>query len=132
MNRELFKLDKMNTGEVSSLIRLVDVIKTNVLVLDEHLCRQGHSNLSLGVNGVPISIASHEKEILAARDKILSTTRELQNLILGPVGILMNIGVRPNCCVLLVSTNIGLSISSGVNAAFPPCFFTVVQESFKP
>ena len=83
----------MGSRGLSSLVCLADTIKANTLVLDEHLNRHDHLDPSLGVDGVCISIASTEKEVLAARDTLLGAVHELRNLVLGPVGILMNIGV---------------------------------------
>ena len=83
----------MRSTGLSPLAHLADTIKANTLVLDEHLNRHHHPDPSLEVDGICISIASNEKEVLAARDTLLGSVRELRNLVLGPVGILMNIGV---------------------------------------
>ena len=83
----------MGSRGFSSLVRLADTIKANALVLDEHLNRHDDPDPPLGVDGTSISIPSTEKEVLAARDTLLGTVHELRNLVLGPVGILMNIGV---------------------------------------
>ena len=79
---------------LSSLALLADTIKANTVILDDHIARHNHPNPSLGVDGACFSVSSSEKEVLAARATLLSATRELRNLILGPIGILMNIGVR--------------------------------------
>ena len=83
----------MGSAGLSSLGQLADTIKANTLVLDDHLNRQGDPDPSLDVDGACISISSNEKEVLAARDTLLGAVSRLQSLVLGPVGILMNIGV---------------------------------------
>ena len=83
----------MGSTGLSSLVRLADTIKATTLVLDEHLKRHDLPEPSLGVDGVGISVASTEKEVLAARDTLLGAVHELRNLVSGPVGIFMNIGV---------------------------------------
>ena len=83
----------MGSTNLSSLTLLADTIKVNATVLDEYIARYHHIYPSLKVDGVSLSIASDDKEVLAARAALLSATRELRDVILGPVGILMNIGV---------------------------------------
>ncbi len=79
---------------LSSISRLADTIKTNTSILDKYLVHHGQREPSFGVDGSSISIPAYEKEVLDARSMVLGAARELRNLILGPVGILMNIGVR--------------------------------------
>ena len=83
----------MGSSALSSLVQLADTIKANTLVLDNHLNNHGQPHPSLDVDGACISIASNEKEVLAARDTLLGALNQLRSLVLGPVGILMNIGV---------------------------------------
>lgn len=83
----------MGSSALLSLVQLADAIKANTLVLDNHLNHHGQPDPSLDVDGAGISIASNEKEVLAARDTLLGALNQLRDLVLGPVGIIMNIGV---------------------------------------
>ncbi|KAL8778382.1 MAG: hypothetical protein Q9213_007437 [Squamulea squamosa] len=89
----------MGSTRFSSLNQLADTIKASTLILDEHLNRHGHPDPSLGVDGVPISLACNETGALAARDALLTATHDLRNLVLGPVGILMSIGANEVMCL---------------------------------
>lgn len=83
------------TQSLSSISQLADTIKTNTSILDEYLVRHNQREPSFGVDGSSISIPASEKEVLDARSTVLGAARELRNLLLGPIGIIMNIGVRP-------------------------------------
>ena len=83
----------MGSATFSPLVHIADAIKSSTTILDDYLAAHGNSSPSLGVDGTPIYVPPHEMDVLAARDTILSATRELRNLVLGPLGILMNIGV---------------------------------------
>lgn len=84
----------MDTTSISSLIVLADQIKESAIILENYIKKSNQPYPSLGVDGVPFSVPAHERNVLSARDTILSATHELRNLVLGPLGILMNIGVR--------------------------------------
>ncbi len=99
---------------LSSISRLADTIKTNTSILDKYLVHHGQREPSFGVDGSSISIPAYEKEVLDARSMVLGAARELRNLILGPVGILMNIGVRSPFCISIqhdVSRSLRESVS---------------------
>ena len=85
----------MGSNEVALLTHLADAIKASTLVVEDYLIRHEQPSPSLDVDGSSLSIPVGEKNVLVARDTILSATRELRNLVSGPVGILMNIGVSP-------------------------------------
>ncbi|KAL8936665.1 MAG: hypothetical protein Q9211_004069 [Gyalolechia sp. 1 TL-2023] len=76
----------------SPLIQLADLIKQSAAILDHFLVTHNHPSPSLAADGVHVPIPPWETDTLTARDAILHATRELRNLVLGPLGILMNIG----------------------------------------
>ncbi|KAL8934423.1 MAG: hypothetical protein Q9216_005923 [Gyalolechia sp. 2 TL-2023] len=75
------------------------LIKQSATTLDRFHVAHDHPSPSLAADGVHVPIPSGETETLAARDAILHATRELRNLVLGPLGILMNIGSNEVLCL---------------------------------
>ena len=74
----------MDTSDPSSLISLADQIRESAVALDSYIKKNGQPYPSLDVDGVPLSIAAHETEVLAARDTLLSATHELRDIVLKP------------------------------------------------
>lgn len=77
----------------SSMTELADTIRESTKILNDYLVFRNCPTPSLCVDGAPISIERDKQDILNAKATLLNATRELQNLIVGPLGILMNIGV---------------------------------------
>ncbi|KAL8949573.1 MAG: hypothetical protein Q9222_004332 [Ikaeria aurantiellina] len=89
----------MNLAHTSSLIELADSIRESAAVLDNFYATHEYPRPSLAAEGIHIPIPSSETETLAARDALLHAARELRNLVLGPLGILMNIGSNEVLCL---------------------------------
>lgn len=102
INHVLSPLDR-TIMDTSSILQLADTIKENASLLHDYLVENDRPNPSLGVDGASLSISHHERDTLNARETLWSATRELQNLILGPIGILFNIGVRAATQLILSS-----------------------------
>ena len=83
----------MESTELSQVLQLADTIKQGATTLDGYLKTRNHPSPSLAVDRVHVTIPPQEREILAVRDDLLHATRELRNLVLGPLRILMKIGV---------------------------------------
>jgi len=77
----------------SSITELADTIRENTNILYNYLVLRDCPTPSLGVDGAPISIEHDKRGVLNAKATLLNAKLELQDLILGPFGILMNIGV---------------------------------------
>ena len=79
--------------DTPTIIQLADTVKQNASLLDNYLTKSGRPHPSLAVDGAPLQIPHQEHDALNAKGALWSATRQLQGLILGPVGILFNIGV---------------------------------------
>ncbi len=78
---------------LSSMTAWADTIRDNTMIPNDYLLLSGCPTPSLGVDGAPISIEHDKRGVLNAKATLLNAKLELQDLILGPFGILMNIGV---------------------------------------
>ena len=80
-------------GNLHKITYLADRIKANAEQLAKFANDEGREP-SLGVDGQQLLIPDAEKDLLLAKTSLLDDMKELQCLIKGPVGILMDIGVR--------------------------------------
>lgn len=83
----------LDRKELSNLMSLADTIKAQATVLESFMSRTQSCEPSLGVDGSAIDIPPWERDVLKAKSTLLGATRQLQSLVKGPVGILLDIGV---------------------------------------
>ena len=87
-------------SSTSYIVELATIITDNTRIVDEYLKSKKLPTLSFDVDTpATIPIPPHEVDVLAAQDKVISTTQELHNLIKGPTEMLMGIAVRLQTCI---------------------------------
>lgn len=81
-------------GPLDEMSTLADMIKSNTDVL-ARCATEKDIRPSLDVNGDSLKLALTDRDALQAKADLLHAMKRLQSLVKGPMGILMDIGVRP-------------------------------------
>ncbi|KAL9105167.1 MAG: hypothetical protein Q9187_008787 [Circinaria calcarea] len=82
----------------SRITELAVIIAENTAIVDEYLTLNNLPKPSFDADGpAAVPISPQDVDVLAAQDKVVSSTLELHNLMKGPTELLMGIGVNsPN------------------------------------
>jgi hypothetical protein len=79
---------------IQSIVDLVDVIKEHALALEKHLTFNGLPRPSFDAQDTPFYPSSYSpEELMDARAALLTATRTLYDLVLGPAALLEDINV---------------------------------------
>ncbi|KAB8231626.1 S-adenosyl-L-methionine-dependent methyltransferase [Aspergillus alliaceus] len=88
-----------------SILTLASLIGDNALVLDEFYSSSGHPSPSFGPGALPtrnILPSSSPARVQDARKSLISATRALLDLVLGPAGLLEDINANDVLCMQVI------------------------------
>lgn len=84
----------------SRIAELASIIAENTAIVDKYLTVNNLPKPSFDADGpAAVPISPDDVDVLAAHDKVVSSTLELHNLMKGPAEVLMGIGVSPSTWV---------------------------------